>query len=43
MLDSGGFTNFVRGKDVVTLKQYCDFLKEERGKVLEIYGLRSYW
>ena len=39
MLDSGGFTNFVRGKDVVTLKQYCDFLKQERGRFWQYMAL----
>jgi hypothetical protein len=39
MLDSGGFTNFVRGKDVVTLKQYCEFLKEEKGRFWQYMAL----
>ena len=30
MLDSGGFTNYVRGKDVITLKDYCSYLKSNK-------------
>ena len=39
MLDSGGFTNFVRGKDVVTLEQYCDFLKQEKNRFWQYMAL----
>jgi len=39
MLDSGGFTNFVRGKDIVTLKDYCMYLKTEKVRFWEYMAL----
>ena len=39
LLDSGAFTNFAKGRDVVSLDGYCDFLKSHGDKFWRYFAL----